>query len=40
MVPSVPVHSVEHVLRPDAALHGAVLIHVNLRALHLVDQAS
>jgi len=39
MVPSVPVHSVEHVLRPDAALHGAVLVHVNLRALHLVDQA-
>ena len=35
-----PVYGGEDVLWPDPALHGAVLVHVHLRALHLVDQAS
>lgn len=34
-----PVYGFEDVLRPDPALHGTVLVHVNLRTLHLVDQA-
>lgn len=37
--PLTPLYGGEDVLRPDPALHGAVLVHVHLRALHLVDQA-
>lgn len=39
VLPLMPVYGGQDVLRPDPALHGPVLVHVHLGALHLVDQA-